>query len=522
MARSDSQQESIALQSKSVAEKPETRARREKDLREVCAAKGFDIAYQPQVNLRTERVTTFEALIRWHDPNRGDISPAQFTVLAEEIGLIGEIGQWVLERACRDAMNWPDEVCLAVNVSALQVAYNTFPAVVGAALAASGLPPSRLELEVTETRVMPDDPVTLAVLRTIRDSGVGIVMDDFDIGYSALGYLLNFPFSKIKIDRSFTDKLPRDEHRHEAAITIVRSIIGLCKELKITCLAEGVETQEQLSTLMQANCTEIQGYLLGRPEPLADTYATIRRIPALLRQMNITSANVMGDLQQPQSQGIPFLQIAETANDIILVTTPDLDPPGPLITYVNPAFTRLTGYTAAEAVGLSPRMLQGPGSSRATLDKILASLLAGRPPPARMSRPVETLGLYRSRPGSPPSCSHGVLDSPCRSPAGRLVHLPSSLHERCARLGQNALIQGDPALSQIGRYLGQPRRPRDRQVRDLVKIVEQVSRQGHDTIFKVSPELAIGDGRIDGRDPLMYAAQGLGQFLLGAQLLTSR
>jgi diguanylate cyclase (GGDEF)-like protein/PAS domain S-box-containing protein len=378
MTDSDSHREPILRKPGSVTEDPETRLRLERDLRAVWAVEGFDIAYQPQVDLRTERVTTFEALLRWHHPDRGEVSPAEFIVLAEEIGLIGEIGQWVLKRACRDAMNWPEEVGLAVNVSALQIADITLPAVVGAALAAAGLSPSRLELEVTETRVMPDDPVTLAVLRAIRDSGVGLVMDDFDIGYSALSYLLNFPFSKIKIDRSFTDKIPQDKHRHEAAITIVRSIIGLCKDLKITCLAEGVETEEQLTTLMAANCMEIQGYLIGRPQPLADTHATVRNIPDLLRRMNISSGNIMGDAQQPQSQAIPFLQIAETTNDIVLVTTPDLDPPGPVIIYVNPAFTRLTGYTAAEALGLSPRILQGPGTSRVTLDNVLSSLRAGR------------------------------------------------------------------------------------------------------------------------------------------------
>jgi diguanylate cyclase (GGDEF)-like protein/PAS domain S-box-containing protein len=361
------------------AEDAETRLRLERALREVCAAKGFDIAYQPQVDLRTERVTAFEALIRWRDPVLGDVSPAEFIALAEKVGLIREIGQWVLERACRDAMGWPDDVGLAVNVSAIQLMDGDFPAIVAAALSASGLAASRLELEVTETTAMPADPITLAVLRAIRESGVGIVMDDFDIGYSALGYLLNFPFSKIKIDRSFTDKLPQDKHRHETAITIVRSIIGLCKDLKMTCLAEGVETEEQLATLMRANCTEIQGYLLGRPQPLADTCATVRNIPDLLRRLNISAGNVIGGEQQRQSQAIPFLQIAETANDIILVTTPDLDPPGPLITYVNPAFTRLTGYSSAEAIGLSPRMLQGPGTSRATLDNVHALLKAGRP-----------------------------------------------------------------------------------------------------------------------------------------------
>jgi EAL domain-containing protein (putative c-di-GMP-specific phosphodiesterase class I) len=301
MADLESQPEPIARKPGSVTKISDARLLLERDLREVCAAKGFDIAYQPQVDLRTGRVTTFEALIRWHHPDRGYVSPAEFIILAEEIGLSGEIDQWVLERACREAMNWPEEVSLAVNVSALQISDITFPAIVGAALASAGLSPSRLELEVTETKAVPDNPVTLAVLHAIRDSGVGIVIDDFDIGFSTLCYLLNFPFSKVKIDRLFINQLPQDEYRHKAAITIVRSIIELCKDLKIACLAEGVETKEQLTTLMQANCTEIQGYLLGRPQPLADTHATLRNIPDLLRRMNISSGNVMGDEQWPQS-----------------------------------------------------------------------------------------------------------------------------------------------------------------------------------------------------------------------------
>jgi diguanylate cyclase (GGDEF)-like protein/PAS domain S-box-containing protein len=351
----------------------------ERDLREVCAAKGFNIEYQPQVDLRNERVTTFEALIRWHHPERGDVSTAQFILLAEELGLFGEIGQWVLERACREAMNWPEEVSLAVNVSALQIADSTFPTVVEAALAAVGLSPSRLELEVTETRVLPEDPVILAVLHAIRTAGVGVVMDDFDIGYSALGHLVNFPFSKIKIDRSFIAKLSQTKERHQAAMTIVSSIIELCGNLKITCVAEGVETEDQLATLIEAGCTVAQGYLLGRPQPVADTCATAPDVPELLRRLNVRQHSLRSNEQELQNQVIPFLQIADKTNDIILVTTTDLDPPGPLITYVNPAFTRLTGYTAADVLGHSPRILQGPGTSRTTLNSVRSSLQSGKP-----------------------------------------------------------------------------------------------------------------------------------------------
>lgn len=354
------------------------RLRLQCDLRKVCAAKGFDLEYQPQVDLRTQRVTRFEALLRWQHPVRGNVPPAEFIPLATKLGLIVDIGQWVLQRACREATGWPDDIGVAVNVSAIQLADFAFPAIVAAALNASGLAPSRLELEVTETKVMSKDPGTLAVLREISNTGVGIVMDDFDIGYSALGYLIDFPFTKLKIDRSFTEKLPQDEDRHEAARKIVRSIIGLCGDLRIACVAEGVETEEQLATLMKADCTMVQGYLLGKPQPFAHTLATVETTPRLVRSM-LASISIMGVGPLPGSQALPFQLIAETAHDIILVTTADLDPPGPVIVYVNPAFTRLTGYSASEAIGLSPRILQGPGTSRETLDIVLAALRTGQP-----------------------------------------------------------------------------------------------------------------------------------------------
>jgi EAL domain-containing protein (putative c-di-GMP-specific phosphodiesterase class I) len=326
MADLHTQPEPTAGDAGTLAQDPEARLRLQRDLRDVCATEGFDLAYQPQVDLRTKRVTNFEALLRWRHPVRGNVPPAEFISLAEEMGLIANIGQWVLNRACREATDWPDNVGVAVNISAIQLTDIAFPAIVAAALSASGLAPSRLELEVTETMKVPDNTVTLAILHAIRGSGVGIVMDDFGVGYSALSYLLNFPFTKVKIDQSFTDKLPKDEYHHEAAVTIVRSIIGLCKDLKIACLAEGVETEEQLATLKRADCTEIQGYLLGRPQPLADTHATVQNIPGLLRRLNMVSGNGTGAAEQPQLQAIPFLQIAETAKDIVLVTTPDLDP----------------------------------------------------------------------------------------------------------------------------------------------------------------------------------------------------
>jgi diguanylate cyclase (GGDEF)-like protein/PAS domain S-box-containing protein len=350
----------------------------ESDLREACAANGFGIAYQPQIDLFTRRVTTFEALVRWRHPVRGDVPPAKFIAVAEKIGLIDPIGQWVLERACRDAASWPADIRVAVNMSAIQLDDASLPAVVAAALEKSGLPPSRLELEVTETAVIPTAPAALATLHAIRNTGVRIVIDDFDVGYSALGYLLMFPFDKIKIDRSFVTNLKETKWRHEVAIAIVRAIVGLCKEINITCLAEGVETEEQLAVLIAARCPEIQGYLAGRPKPAADVQATIDGIAEVLSRMNVEEINASAAAHGSPPENTTFFQIVENANDIVIVTTPNLSPPGPTIIYVNPAFTRLTGYSETEAIGRTPRILQGAGTDRGIRDKILEDLRAGR------------------------------------------------------------------------------------------------------------------------------------------------
>jgi diguanylate cyclase (GGDEF)-like protein/PAS domain S-box-containing protein len=353
-------------------------ARLELDLRDAWARRGFELAYQPQFNLRTHDVVAFEALLRWPDPVRGHVSPAAFIPMAEAAGLIDDIGQWVLETACRAAAQWPSDIRVAVNLSALQLQNRALPALVAAALTQAGLAPTRLELEITETSVMPADIGSMTALREIRDTGVRIVIDDFDNGYSSLGYLLNFPFDKMKIDRSFTSRLGPSAERAEVAQAIFRAIIGLGKELNMNVLAEGVETPEQLMVLRKMQCTEIQGYLAGRPLPPSSIPEVLANAPARLRQITGGGTEAL-DAHAVWSESVPFSQIAEILNDIVIVTTPDLDQPGPSIVYVNSAFTRLTGYSADEAIGQSPRLLQGPGTSRATLSKIKADLRAGQP-----------------------------------------------------------------------------------------------------------------------------------------------
>jgi diguanylate cyclase (GGDEF)-like protein/PAS domain S-box-containing protein len=384
----------------------------EYDIRRAWAERRFALAYQPQLNLFNNRVIAFEALLRWSDPARGHVPPSTIIPIAEAAGLIDDLGQWVLDTACLEAAHWPENIRVAVNVSTLQLQNRALPSIVAAALRSSGLAPSRLELEITESSVMPADTACLTILREIRDTGVRVVIDDFDVGYSALGYLLKFPFDKIKIDRSFTARLGRAEHRHDAAEAICRAIVGLCKDLNMTVLAEGVETREQLMVLRGSHCTEVQGYLSGHPLPASAVKDTLIAAPALMRQMTGGGAFDAVAAHDLWLEGVPFSQIAESLNDIVIVTTPDLDSPGPSIVYVNPAFTRLTGYTAVEAIGQSPRLLQGPGTSRTTLDKIAAGLRAGKS--------VHEKVLNFGKSGAPYWLD--IKISPLRDAAGMITH----------------------------------------------------------------------------------------------------
>jgi diguanylate cyclase (GGDEF)-like protein len=228
----------------------------------------FELNYQPLLHLGRNRVSCCEALLRWRHPERGMISPAEFIPVAEETGLIGPLGEWVLRKACTDAAHWPDEVKVAVNLSPIQLMNRNLLPVVMNALAASGLPSRRLELEITEAVLLQNTDRTLTTLHQLRELGVGIAMDDFGTGYSSLSYLLRFPFDKIKIDRGFIAGLPDD---HES-VAIVRAVAGLASNLQIATAAEGVETQAQLETVRALGCTEMQGFLFSRPRELHDLW----------------------------------------------------------------------------------------------------------------------------------------------------------------------------------------------------------------------------------------------------------
>jgi diguanylate cyclase (GGDEF)-like protein len=233
------------------------------DLRKALANDEFELFYQPQINIQANEISGFEALLRWRHPEWGLVSPGRFIPIAEDIGLITSIGDWVIERACREAVTWPEGLKVAVNLSPMQFRNEGLVRRVRTALAQSGLDPRRLELEITETTLLQDNDATVAILHQLRQLGVRFAMDDFGTGYSSLSYLRSFPFDKIKIDQSFVQEISS----RPDCLTIVQSIASLGAGLDMSTVAEGVETEEQYLQLRSAGFTEVQGYYFGRPKP---------------------------------------------------------------------------------------------------------------------------------------------------------------------------------------------------------------------------------------------------------------
>jgi diguanylate cyclase (GGDEF)-like protein/PAS domain S-box-containing protein len=238
----------------------------ELDLRRALTAGEFELFYQPLYNLGDERVTGCEALLRWRHPDRGMVSPADFIPLAEEIGLIVPLGEWVLRTACAEAARWPDYVRLAVNLSPAQFRDRGLVRTVVSALAASGLQAQRLELEITESVLLQDSVANMSMLHDLKALGVRISMDDFGTGYSSLSYLRSFPFDKIKIDQTFV----RDILEDSDAMAIIKAVLDLGSSMGIVTTAEGVETLEQLNALRGQGCAEIQGHFISRPAPASE------------------------------------------------------------------------------------------------------------------------------------------------------------------------------------------------------------------------------------------------------------
>ena len=251
----------------------QTRRRLERDLRAAFAEGGLELHYQPLTRASDGAITGFEALLRWPHPERGDIPPAEFVPVAEEIGLIGPLTEWVLGMACNEAASWPAGVSVAVNLSAANFRKRNPAIAVARALGESGLNPSRLEIEITESVLLTDSAANIGILHEIRDLGVRIVMDDFGTGYSSLSYLRSFPFDKIKIDRSFIQEIGESPQ----CDAIVRAVMGLSESLGVTTTAEGVETQKQYERLRAEGCHELQGFLFGRPAPAAEARLLLER-----------------------------------------------------------------------------------------------------------------------------------------------------------------------------------------------------------------------------------------------------
>jgi diguanylate cyclase (GGDEF)-like protein/PAS domain S-box-containing protein len=260
----------------------------QQDLRSASVHDELALHYQPQAHINGD-VTGFEALVRWHHPRHGLVPPDTFIPLAEESGLIVTMGEWILRTACREAASWPRPLHIAINLSPVQFQHGDLPRLVHQILLETGLAPSRLELEITEGVLIGDFTRAVAVLRRLKALGVRIAMDDFGTGYSSLSYLQSFPFDKIKIDQAFVANLG---HSQQAA-TIIRAVIALGRGLNLPVVAEGVETEEQRQFLASENCNEIQGYYVGRPQPI-DEYAELvgrRGVPRRPRRKPLAAAS---------------------------------------------------------------------------------------------------------------------------------------------------------------------------------------------------------------------------------------
>lgn len=238
----------------------------ELDLRDAVAKRELMVFYQPLFDLATNKVRGFEALLRWRHPVLGMVPPARFIPIAEELGLITTIGEWVLEQACRDAATWPEDIKVAVNLSPLQFRSENLLQAIRSSLSQSQLPPSRLELEITESALLQGSDKVLGLLHELRRLGVETSLDDFGTGYSSLSYLRSFPFDKIKIDQSFV----REMSSRPDCLAIVQSVAQLAQKLGMTTTAEGVETKVQLDQVREAGCTQAQGYYFDRPKPAAE------------------------------------------------------------------------------------------------------------------------------------------------------------------------------------------------------------------------------------------------------------
>jgi diguanylate cyclase (GGDEF)-like protein len=260
----------------------------ENDLKSALSEGQLELHYQPIVDLKQKIVTSFEALMRWHHPKLGTIAPGDFIPLAEQTGLIVEMGKWALHQACGDACDWPEQVKVTVNVSPAQFENGDLYKVVKGALDASGLDPRRLELEITETVLLRDEAKVHSALHKLRELGVRIALDDFGTAYASLSYLRSFPFDTIKIDRSFMRDL--DDPQRPDCIAITNAVVALAKQLQMNTVAEGVETADHLRTVAMAGC-EVQGFYFSKPVQASEVQAILAQVPKILASADLAKTS---------------------------------------------------------------------------------------------------------------------------------------------------------------------------------------------------------------------------------------
>jgi diguanylate cyclase (GGDEF)-like protein len=258
------------------------RQRIERELHDAMATGSLDLYYQPIIKVASRRVIGFEALMRWQHPTRGLVPPAEFIPIAEENGFIVALGEWALNKACLEAARWPQDIKVAINLSSIQFRSGSLVPAVVAALEASGLAASRLELEITESAMMRNADAAIAKLSQLKALGIHIAMDDFGTGYSSLAYLQRFPFDKVKIDRTFVHDI-----RQTTNLAIIRAVADIAASMGITTLAEGVETEEQFDRVAAEHCDEVQGYLFSPARPPSDVQAMLayHQPPAVMAEI---------------------------------------------------------------------------------------------------------------------------------------------------------------------------------------------------------------------------------------------
>ena len=320
-----------------------SRKRMEEDLRTAIAQNQFRLAYQPVVSTRDEEIVGFEALLRWSHPTQGDISPAQFVPVAEECGLIEQIGEWVLRTACLEAASWPRAARVAVNVSSIQFAKPHLPVLIGQALEQSGLAPSRLELEITESVFLNDDLESQRQFVALKALGVRLALDDFGTGYSSLGYLRHAPFDKIKIDQSFVRGAVGTGSRNAA---IIRAIVTLADTLGMETTAEGVELQDEIALIRDLGCSHIQGYVYGKP-------SGVEEVHRLLGEQGARATPVgMKSHRRPRTKVLRVAQIV-SGGATVDVRLRDLSTTGMMIEGLPPAYI-VGGAAVSVRLGVDP------------------------------------------------------------------------------------------------------------------------------------------------------------------------